>query len=44
MTAMLDLARKGIGEITELQKQAIKDADEMSLGDLEGLADRFKRT
>ena len=43
MTAMLDLARKGIGEITELQKQAIKAADEMSLGDLEDLADCFNR-
>ena len=44
MTAMLDLARKGIGEITELQKQAIKAADEMSLGDLEDLASCFNRT
>jgi len=44
MTAMLDLARKGIVEITELQKQAILDADKMSLSDLEGLAGCFKAT
>ena len=44
MTAMLDLARKGIVEITELQKQAIQDADKMSLSDLEGLAGCFKAT
>ena len=43
MTAMLDLARKGIGEITELQKQAIQDADQASLADLDDLAGQFKR-
>lgn len=42
MSAMLDLARKGIREITELQKQAISCVDAISLGDLENLADSFK--
>ena len=44
MTAMLDLARKGIEEISELQRQAIKGVDEISLTDIENLADCFKRT
>ena len=42
MAAMLELAKKGILEITELQKLAIKAADETSLADLENLADCFK--
>ncbi|MBT8043367.1 MAG: ribonuclease PH [Verrucomicrobiae bacterium] len=44
MTAMLDLAKKGVTEITELQKQAIHDADQASSTDLKDLADSFKRT
>jgi ribonuclease PH len=43
MTAMLDLARKGVTEITALQKQAILDADQVSSTDLDGLANCFKR-
>ncbi|NWK57671.1 ribonuclease PH [Verrucomicrobiaceae bacterium N1E253] len=39
MDAMLDLARKGVSEITELQKQAILDADQASPGDLASLVD-----
>ena len=42
MAAMLELAKKGISEITELQKTAIKGADATSLADLENLADCFK--
>ena len=42
MTAMLELSRKGITEITELQKQAILDADRASLSDLENLDGCFK--
>jgi len=42
MTAMLELSRKGITEITELQKQAILDADRASLSDLENLEGCFK--
>jgi len=42
MTAMLELARKGVTEITALQKQAILDADEASSTDLESLANCFK--
>jgi ribonuclease PH len=43
MSAMLELARKGINEITELQRQAIVAADAISSTDLEGLEGRFKR-
>ncbi len=43
MTAMLDLARKGVAEITDLQRQAILDADQVSSTDLDSLADCFKR-
>jgi len=42
MTTMLELSRKGITEITELQKQAILDADRASLSDLENLEGCFK--
>lgn len=38
MTAMLDLASKGVIEITALQKQAILDADQASPADLADLA------
>ena len=41
MAAMLDLARKGITEITALQKQAILDADRISSTDLENLTNCF---
>jgi hypothetical protein len=41
---MLDLACKIVGDITELQKQAIKGPACVSLGDVECLADCFKRT
>ncbi len=44
MTAMLDLARKGVAEITDLQRQAILDADQVSSTDLDSLADCFKRS
>lgn len=43
MTAMLDLARKGVTEITALQKQAILDADQASPADLASLANALKR-
>ncbi|MBT8038016.1 MAG: ribonuclease PH [Verrucomicrobiae bacterium] len=43
MTAMLDLARKGVTEITALQKQAILDADQVSSTDLDSLAHSFQR-
>ena len=43
MTAMLDLARKGVTEIIGLQKKAILDADQASSIDLKDLADCFKR-
>ena len=38
MTEMLDLAKKGVTEITALQKQAILDADQASPTDLADLA------
>jgi hypothetical protein len=41
---MLDLARKGVEEITELQKQAILDADQASVSDLHDLPGHFKRS
>jgi len=41
MTAMLELSRKGITEITALQKQAILDADKISSTDLENLTNCF---
>jgi len=44
MASMLSLAKKGIKEITALQKQAILDADQASSGDLESLADCFKQS
>lgn len=44
MTAMLDLAKKGVGELITLQKQAIIDADQASLNDLNDLANCFKRS
>lgn len=44
MTAMLELAKKGITEITGLQKQAILAAGQASSTDLADLADCFKRT
>lgn len=44
MNAMLDLARKGINELTSLQKQAILDADQPSSTDLESLANSFKQS
>ncbi len=43
MTAMLDLARKGVAEITTLQRRAILEADQVSSTDLDSLADCFKR-
>ncbi|MGB0774271.1 MAG: ribonuclease PH [Akkermansiaceae bacterium] len=42
MITMLDLAKKGVKEITALQKQAILDADQASLTDLESLENCFK--
>ena len=42
MASMLSLARKGVKEITALQKQAIIDADQASSTDLENLANSFK--
>jgi ribonuclease PH len=42
MTAMLDLSRKGISKLVELQKEAIIAADKVSGADLEGLAAAFK--
>lgn len=42
MTEMLELAKKGVKEITELQKQAIVNADQASAGDIASLADAFK--
>ena len=42
MASMISLAKKGVKEITALQKQAIIDADQASPTDLEGLADSFK--
>ena len=42
MTAMLDLSRKGIAKLVELQKEAIIAADKVSGTDLEGLAAAFK--
>lgn len=42
MAEMLDLAKKGLTEITELQKQAILDADQASPNDLSSLTDVFK--
>ena len=42
MAAMLDLARKGITEIAGLQRQAILDADRISLSDLENLEGCYK--
>lgn len=42
MTAMLELAKKGVTEITALQKQAILDADQASPADLASLADVLK--
>ena len=44
MTAMLALARKGVKEISAMQKQAILDADRTSSTDLESLADCFKQS
>jgi len=38
MTAMLELAKKGVLEITALQKQAIIDADQVNSEDLADLA------
>ena len=43
MTEMLDLAKKGVLEIIELQKQAILDADQASSSDLSSLTDAFKQ-
>ncbi len=43
MDEMLDLAEKGVSELVTLQKQAILDADQTSLSDLNNLADSFKR-
>jgi len=42
MASMLDLARKGVSEIVELQKQAIVDADQASPEDLASLAQALK--
>ncbi len=42
MTAMLDLAKDGISQLVELQKQAILDADQASASDLADLANAFK--
>ncbi len=42
MTSMLSLARKGVKEISAMQKQAILDADRTSVTDLESLAEAFK--
>lgn len=43
MTEMLELAKKGVVEITALQKQAILDADQASPSDLADLAAAMKR-
>jgi ribonuclease PH len=43
MTAMLDLSRKGITELIQLQKQAILDADRAAPADLAALAAAFGR-
>ncbi len=43
MSAMLDLCRKGVTEITALQKQAIIDADQATPSDLESLANALQR-
>lgn len=43
MTAMLELARQGVTEITALQKQAILDADQATPTDLADLAHAMKR-
>jgi ribonuclease PH len=42
--SMLALARKGVTELIELQKQAILDADRASAGDLAALANAFTRS
>ncbi len=42
MLEMIDLAKKGVTEITALQKQAILDADQASDTDLASLTDAFK--
>jgi len=42
MTAMLDLSRRGIQTLVELQKEAILAADQATGADLEGLAAAFK--
>lgn len=41
MTAMLDLSRKGVAEIIELQKAAILSADRAAPADLASLAAAF---
>lgn len=41
MNAMLELSRKGIAEIAELQRQAILDADKASTADLASLTAAF---
>ncbi len=43
MTAMLDLARKGISEIVSLQKHAILTADQAAPADLASLVASFRR-
>jgi ribonuclease PH len=43
MTAMLDLAKKGVIEITALQKQAILDADQVTPADLASLAEALQK-
>ncbi len=43
MTAMLGLAKKGMGELVDLQKKAIRDADRPSSDALAGLAAAFGR-
>ena len=43
MTEMLELAKKGVTEITAIQKQAILDADQASPADLADLAAVMKR-
>jgi ribonuclease PH len=42
--SMLALARKGITELIDLQKQAILEADRASPGDLAALANAFTRS
>ena len=44
MEAMLALARKGVGELVELQRAAILAADQAGEADLESLAEAFRKS